>query len=80
MTIADRAFSNVLGLDRELNVVQPESDPAITSSRTARASREVQSNAQQREAARARALRRRHQKLNDPINIAKNISNLRLYL
>ena len=53
--------------------VQPESDPVISFARTARASREVQSNAQQREAARGRAIKRRQQKLDDPVNIAEAI-------
>ncbi len=47
--------------------------PVITSARTARASREVQSGAQQREADRVRAHRRRQQKINDPVNIAQAI-------
>ncbi len=51
--------------------VQPESNPVISSARTARASREVQFDAQQREVARARAIKRRQQKLDDPVNIAK---------
>ena len=53
--------------------VQPESDPVISSARIARASREVQSDAQQREAARARANKRRQQKLDDPVNIAEAV-------
>jgi hypothetical protein len=51
--------------------VQLEFDPVISFARTARASREVQSDAQQREAARARAIRRRQHKLDDLVNIAQ---------
>ncbi len=42
MIVADRVISNVLVLGRELDVVQQERDPpVISSTRTARASREV---------------------------------------
>ena len=57
-TVADRAISNVL-VFRELNVAQLESDIVITLAHTALASREVQSDAPQRKAARIRTLRRR---------------------
>ena len=53
--------------------VQPESDPVISLARTARASREDKSDAQQREVARARAIKRRQHKLDDPVNIAEAI-------
>jgi len=71
--VEDRSISNLLVLGRELNVVQPESDPVITSSRTARGSREVQYHAQQQGVARVRALRRRQHKLDDLVNIAEAI-------
>jgi len=70
-TVEDRAIPNVIVVGRELTIVQPESDLVISFARTARASREVQSNAQQREAARGRAIKRRQQKLDDPFNIAE---------
>ena len=57
-TVADRAISNVLVLGWDLNIVQHLSDPGIISARTARSSREVQSDARQREAARARVFSR----------------------
>ena len=56
-TVADSVVANALVLNNVMNV-QPESDPVISSARTARASREVQSDAQQREVARARAIKR----------------------
>jgi hypothetical protein len=56
-----------------LYLVQPESDPVVTSARSARASREVEFDAQQREAVYARALRWRQQKLDDHVNITKAI-------
>jgi len=52
MTVADRAISNAFVLVRELYVAQPKHDPENTSARIARASREVQSDAQRREDAR----------------------------
>ena len=59
MMAANLSISNVLVLDIELNVVQPESDdPIITLARIARASREAQSDGQQHEAACVRGLRR----------------------
>jgi hypothetical protein len=73
VTLANRTISNVFVLGGELNVVQPESDPVITSTRIDRASREVQSDVQQRESVRVRALRRRHQKLDDHVNKAEAI-------
>ena len=57
VTSADRAIANALVLGRMPNVL-PESDMGNTSAPNARASREVQSNAQQREATRVRALKR----------------------
>ncbi len=56
-TVADSVVANALVSNNVLNV-QPEFDPVISSARTARASREVQLDAQQREAARARAIKR----------------------
>jgi len=53
--------------------VQPDFDPVISSACTARASREIQSDAQKLEAARARAIKQRQQKLDDPVNIAEAI-------
>ena len=41
MTDADHAILNVIVLGRELNIVQPRSDPVSTLARNARASREV---------------------------------------
>ncbi len=42
MTVAGRVISNVLVLGRELNALQPISDPpVIKAARTARASREI---------------------------------------
>jgi hypothetical protein len=58
--VADSVVVNASVLNKVLNV-QPESDPVISSARTARASREVQYDAQQRKAARARAIKRRQQ-------------------
>jgi hypothetical protein len=58
-TVADPVVANALVSNKVLND-QSESNPVISSARTARASREVQSDAQQREAARARAIKRRH--------------------
>ncbi len=49
--------------------VQPESGPVTTSARIARASREAQSDALQREAAHVRAIRRRQQRLEDLVNM-----------
>ncbi len=51
--VADSVVANAS--NKVLNV-QQESHPVILSSRTARASRYVQSDAQQREAGRARAI------------------------
>jgi hypothetical protein len=68
-TVADSVVANASVSNMVLNV-QPESNPVISSARTARASREVQSDAQQREAARARVIKRRQHKLDDPVNIA----------
>ena len=51
-TVADSVVANASISNKVLNV-QPKSDPDISFSRTARASREVQSDARQREAARA---------------------------
>ena len=73
MPVTNRAISNVLVLGRELNGDQLESDPISIWARTARASLEVQSDAQQREAARIRANKRRQYKLDDPANIAQSI-------
>ena len=72
-TVATRAISNALFFGKDLNIVQPKRYPISTYAITARASREVQYDAQQREAARVRALRRRHQKLDDLVNIAEAI-------
>jgi hypothetical protein len=72
MTVANRVFSNVLVSDRELNV-QLEIDPVSTIARNARVSREFQSNVRQCEAARVRAVRRRRQRLEDRVNMAKAI-------
>ena len=57
-TVADSVVAIASVSNKILNV-QPESDPVISFARTARASREVQSDAQEREAARARAIKRR---------------------
>ena len=57
----------------ELNIVRHESDLVISSARASRASREVQSNAQQREAACIRAVRRRQRGLEDHINMVEAI-------
>ena len=73
MTVANRAISNVYVLGGKLNVVQPKNAPVSTSTRSARALREVQFDAQQREAPPLRALRRRHPKLDDLDNIAEAI-------
>ena len=62
-TIADRAISNELVLGRELNIVQLGGNPLIPSAQSARASREVQSDAQQRKVSRVRALRRRQKNI-----------------
>ena len=59
VTVTDRVISNVLVLDRELNIGQQESYPFTTSTRTSRAFREVPTDAQQRKAPRVQALRRR---------------------
>ncbi len=68
LTVSDRAISNVLVLGRESNVAQPESDPSvIMSTRIARASRELQFDAQQRKA--ALALIRQQQNLDDSVHI-----------
>ena len=53
-TIAASVVANALVLNKVLNV-QPYFDPIISSARTARASREVQSDTEQREGARARS-------------------------
>ena len=50
-TVADSVVENASVLNHVLNV-QPESDPVISFARIARASREVQFDAQRREAAR----------------------------
>ena len=71
-TVADSVVANASTSNNVL-IVQPEFDPIIPSARTARASREVQSDAQQREAARARASKRREHKLDNPVNIAEAI-------
>ena len=52
--------------------VQPDFDPVISSAPTAYASREVQSDAQQRKVARARAIKV-DKKLDDPVNIAEPV-------
>ena len=57
-TVADSVVANASVSYKVLHV-QPESDPVISSARTARASREVQSDVLQREAARARAIKQR---------------------
>jgi hypothetical protein len=57
-TVADSVVANASVSNKVLNV-QPKSDPVISSARTARASREVQSDAQQQEVVRARAIKRR---------------------
>ena len=56
-TVADSVVANHLVSNKVLNV-QPTSDHAILFARTARATREVQCDAQQREAPRARAIKR----------------------
>ena len=66
--VADSVDANASVSNNVLNV-QSQSDPVISFARTARDSREVQSDAQQREAARAQAIKRRQQKLDDPVNI-----------
>jgi hypothetical protein len=71
-TVVDSVVANASVSNKVFNV-QPESDPVISSARTSRASREVQSNAQPREAARARAIKRRQQKLYDPVNAAEDV-------
>ena len=53
---------NASVLDKALNV-HLEGDPVSTTSRNARTSREVQSDVQQREAPRVRAIKRRQQRL-----------------
>ena len=58
-TVADLVVSNVLAMDRELNVVQPERDMFVTSARSTRASRQDKSDVQRRKVARVRALRQR---------------------
>jgi hypothetical protein len=63
----------MLVLGRELNVVQLESDLGIASPRSARASREGQSDEQHREVARVQEHRRRQYKLDDHVNIAEAI-------
>ena len=72
MTVADSVVANASVSNNALNV-QPWLDPVISSARTARALREVQSDAQQREAVRARAIKRRQHKLDDPVNITEAI-------
>jgi hypothetical protein len=62
---------NALASNKLLND-QLESNPVISSARTARASREVQSDAQQREAAQGRAIKRR-KKPDDPVNITEAV-------
>ena len=71
-TVADFVVVNSSISNKVLNV-QLESDLVIFFPRTARASREVQSDAQQLEAARARAIKRRQHKLEDPVNIAESV-------
>ena len=66
-TVVDSVLANALVSNNVLNV-QPKSDPVISCARTARASREVQSDAQKREVARARANKWRQQKLDNPVN------------
>jgi hypothetical protein len=73
MRVTDSDISNVLLMDRELIVVQPKSDPVISPARIARASREVQYDAQQREDFRDRSLRGRQHKLHYHVNIAKAV-------
>ena len=68
-TVVDSVVANASDSNNVLNV-QPESNPVISSTRTARASRENQYDAQQREVARARAIKRRQKKLDDPVSIA----------
>ena len=53
--------------------VQLESVPIILFARNARAPREVLFDAQHREASRARAIKRRQHKLDDPVNIAEAV-------
>jgi hypothetical protein len=65
-------IANSLVSDIILNV-QPKSDPVNTLACIACASREFQFDAQQREVARARALKPRQHKLDDPVNIAKDV-------
>ena len=65
-TIADSAVANASCPNKVLNLV-------ISSARIARASREVQSDAQQQKANRARAIKRRQQKLDNPVNIAETV-------
>ena len=64
-TVANSVVANALVSNKAFNV-QPESDPFISSVRVACASREVQSDAQQGEAARARAIKRRQKKYTIP--------------
>ena len=54
-TVANSVVANASVSNNKVLNVQPKFDPVISSAHTARASREVQSDAQQREAARARA-------------------------
>ncbi len=68
--VDDSIVANALVSSKLLNV-QPGSDNAISFARTVRASREVQFDTQQREVARARAIKRRQQKLYDSINIVE---------
>ena len=67
-TVADSVVANSSVSDKILNV-QPKSDPVISSAHIVRASLEVLSDAQKREVARARAIKRRQQKLDYPGNI-----------
>jgi len=66
VTDANSVVDNALVSNKVLNV-QPKYDPVISSARTARASREVQSGAQHREVARARAIKRPQHKLDVPL-------------
>ena len=61
-TIVDSVVDANASISSKVLNVKPTSDPVISSARTARASRKIQSDAQQREAARAQAIRRRQQK------------------
>ena len=73
MPVSDRATLDASLLRRVPNIYKQENDLVVISSCIARASREVRFDAQQREVARARAPRRRQEKLKDHVNIVEAI-------